>query len=102
MITVGFLLAFSFSVLIVGLIGLCINRKNLVLVLVSLEIILLASGINFVGFSYFSDNIEGQIMAMFVLSIAACEVAIGLTLLTLHFKSSGTIEIDDISKVKDI
>jgi len=97
----NFVLILSFALFMLGCISLFINKKNLILVLVAFEIILLAAGINFVGFSYIFNDPFGQIIALFVLAVAACEVAVGLALLSVHFKSTGTIEIEELSNIKD-
>ena len=101
MITVGFVLSVSFVLFLLGCVSLVVNKKNLIFVLIAFEIILLAAGINFVTFSHVFNDIEGQIVALFVLAVAACEVGVGLALLTVHFKATGTIEIDDLSNIKD-
>lgn len=98
---VGFIASLSFLVFLIGCFSLCINRQNLIFVLIAFEIMLLASGINFVGFSYIFNDVSGKIAALFILSIAACEVAVGLALLSVHFKSSSTIDIEDLSNIKD-
>ena len=91
----------SFIVFCIGVFGLIINRKNIIMNLISVEIMILAAGINFISASKFYNTSSGHVFVMFALSIAACEVAVGLSFLTLYFKSSGSIDINEISKLKD-
>ena len=84
----------------IGFLGIFINRKNIIIILMSIELMLLAANINFIGFSYILDDLFGQIFALFVLVVAAAEAAIGLAILTIFFKKSGSINIDIISKMK--
>jgi NADH-quinone oxidoreductase subunit K len=101
MLTIGHFFTLSFVVFAIGIVGIVTNRKNIIVILISLEIILLAAGINFIAFSSIFRDTSGTIMALFVLAIAACEVAIGLALISVHFKSKGSIEVGDISILKD-
>ena len=84
----------------IGFLGIFINRKNIIIILMSIELMLLAANINFIGFSYILDDLFGQIFALFILVVAAAEAAIGLAILTIFFKKSGSISIDIISKMK--
>lgn len=84
----------------VGVCGLFMNRKNVITILMSIELMLLAVNINFVAFSVHLQNIVGQIFSLIVLSIAAAEVSIGLAILVLYFRNRGSIEIEDINQMK--
>ena len=84
----------------IGFLGIFINRKNIISILVSIELMLLAANINFVGFSNVLDDLYGQIFALFVLVVAAAEAAIGLAILIIFFNKSGTISVDFINKLK--
>ncbi len=84
----------------IGFLGIFINRKNIITILMSIELMLLSANINFIGFSYILDDLFGQIFSLFVLVVAAAEAAIGLAILTIFFKKSGSISIDVISRMK--
>ena len=84
----------------IGFLGIFINRKNIISILMSIELMLLAANINFVGFSNVLDDLYGQIFALFVLVVAAAEAAIGLAILIIFFNKSGTISVDFINKLK--
>ena len=83
-----------------GIFGIFLNRKNVIIILMSIELILLAVNINFVAFSSFLHDLVGQIFAMFVLTVAAGEAAIGLAILVIYFRNRGTIAVDDINQMK--
>jgi NADH-quinone oxidoreductase subunit K len=83
-----------------GIFGIFLNRKNVIIILMSVELILLAVNINFVAFSSFLHDLVGQIFAMFVLTVAAAEAAIGLAILVVYFRNRGTIEVEDINLMK--
>ena len=84
----------------IGVIGIFINRKNVIVILMSIELILLAVNINFVAFSSFLHDLVGQVFAMFVLTVAAAEAAIGLAILVVYFRNRGTIQVEDINLMK--
>src|SRR5271156_3927447 len=84
----------------VGILGIFINRKNVIIILMSIELILLAVNINFVAFSVFQHNLLGQIFAMIVLTVAAAEAAIGLAILVVYFRNRGNIAVEDINLMK--
>lgn len=84
----------------VGIMGLLMNRKNIISILMSIELMLLAVNINFVAFSVFLQDITGQIFSIIILSIAAAETSIGLAILVLYFRISGSIQVEDISKMR--
>ncbi len=83
-----------------GVLGLIANRKNLILMLMAIELILLAVNLNFVAFSAYLHDLVGQVFAMFVLTVAAGEAAIGLAILVIYFRGRGTISVDDPSRMK--
>ena len=85
---------------VLGVPGIFINRKNVIAILMSVEMILLAVNINLVAFSAFLHDLSGQIFAMFVLTVAAGEAAIGLAILVIYFRNRGTIAVDDINMMK--
>ena len=83
-----------------GVLGLVANRKNLIVMLMAIELILLAVNINLVAFSAYLHNLVGQVFAMFVLTVAAGEAAIGLAILVIYFRGRGTIAVDDVQQMK--
>jgi NADH-quinone oxidoreductase subunit K len=83
-----------------GIFGIFLNRKNVIIILMSIELMLLAVNINFVAFSAFLGDLVGQIFAMFVLTVAAAEAAIGLAILVVYFRNRGTIAVEDINLMK--
>jgi NADH-quinone oxidoreductase subunit K len=85
---------------VLGVLGIFLNRKNVIVILMAIELILLAVNINFVAFSSFLGDLTGQVFAMFVLTVAAAEAAIGLAILVVYFRSRGTIAVDDASQMK--
>ncbi|MGB3723367.1 MAG: NADH-quinone oxidoreductase subunit NuoK [Pacificimonas sp.] len=85
---------------VLGVIGIILNRKNVIIILMSVELILLAVNINMVAFSSFLGDLTGQIFAMFILTVAAGEAAIGLAILVLYFRNRGTIAVDQINQMK--
>jgi NADH-quinone oxidoreductase subunit K len=100
--TIGLLhyLIVSAILFTIGVFGIFINRRNVIIILMSIELILLAVNINFVAFSSYLQNVQGQIMAMFVLTVAAAEAAVGLAILVTFFRNRGDIEVDDASQMK--
>jgi NADH-quinone oxidoreductase subunit K len=94
-ITISHYLVVSAVLFTLGVLGIFINRKNLIVILMSVELVLLAVNINFVAFSVFLGDMLGQIFAMFVLTVAAAEAAIGLAILVIYFRNRGTIAVDD-------
>ena len=83
-----------------GIFGIFINRKNVIVILMSIELMLLAVNINFVAFSSFSGDMVGQVFSMFVLTVAAAEAAIGLAILVVYFRNRGSIAVEDINMMK--
>ena len=84
----------------IGVLGIIVNRKNLILILMAIELILLAVNLNLVAFSAYLHDLVGQVFAMFVLTVAAGEAAIGLAILVIYFRSRGTIAVDDVNRMK--
>ncbi|MFC3581243.1 NADH-quinone oxidoreductase subunit NuoK [Sphingomonas hylomeconis] len=83
-----------------GVVGIIANRKNLIVMLMAIELILLAVNLNFVAFSSYLNDLVGQVFAMFVLTVAAGEAAIGLAILVIYFRGRGTISVDDVNRMK--
>ena len=84
----------------IGVFGIFVNRKNIIVILMSVELILLAVNINLVAFSVYLHNVVGQVFAMFVLTVAAAEAAVGLAILVTFFRNRGDISVDDASMMK--
>tara|TARA_Y100001933_G_C18552691_1_gene377983 strand:+ start:108 stop:413 length:306 start_codon:yes stop_codon:yes gene_type:complete len=100
MIEIQHFLVLSSLLFIIGVFGIFLNRKNLIIILMSIELILLAVNINFVSFSYFLGDLTGQIFSLFVLTVAAAEAAIGLAILVCFFRNKGSIAVDDANVMK--
>ena len=84
----------------IGVFGIFLNRKNVIVILMSIELMLLAVNINFVSFSSYMGDLAGQVFALFVLTVAAAESAIGLAILVVFFRNRGSIAVEDISSLK--
>ena len=84
----------------IGVVGIFLNRKNIIIILMSVELILLAVNLNFVAFSSYLGNLVGQVFALFVLTVAAAEAAIGLAILVVYFRNRGTIAVEDVNVMK--
>jgi len=93
-LTVGALL------LVLGIFGIFLNRKNVIIIMMSIELILLAVNINLVAFSATLNDLAGQVMAMFVLTVAAAEAAIGLAIIVVYSRNRGSIEVEDVTLMK--
>jgi NADH-quinone oxidoreductase subunit K len=100
MIGLGHYLAVGAILFALGVFGIILNRKNVIIILMAIELILLAVNINLVAFSAFLHDMVGQVFAMFVLTVAAGEAAIGLAILVIYFRARGTIAVDDINQMK--
>jgi NADH-quinone oxidoreductase subunit K len=83
-----------------GIFGIFLNRRNVIVIMMSIELILLAVNINFVAFSAHLGDLVGQVFAMFILTVAAAEAAIGLAILVVYFRNRGSIAVDDINLMK--
>ncbi|MBU1325570.1 MAG: NADH-quinone oxidoreductase subunit NuoK [Alphaproteobacteria bacterium] len=99
-VTLAHYLAVAAILFTIGVFGIFVNRKNIIIILMSIELILLAVNINFVAFSTHLNEVSGQIMAMFVLTVAAAEAAVGLAILVTFFRNRGDIAVDDASVMK--
>ena len=84
----------------IGVLGIFLNRRNVILMLMAIELILLAVNINLVAFSAFLGDLTGQVMAMFVLTVAAAEAAIGLAILVVYFRNRGTVAVEEVNMMK--
>jgi NADH-quinone oxidoreductase subunit K len=85
---------------VLGVLGIFLNRKNIIVILMAIELILLSVNLNLVAFSAFMQDLTGQIFAMMVLTVAAAEAAIGLAILTIYYRGRGTIAVDDVNRMK--
>ena len=84
----------------IGMLGIFLNRRSIIVILMSIELLLLSVNINLVAFSGFHQNITGQIFTMFVLTVAAAEAAIGLAILVVFFRNKGSIKVEDTQQLK--
>ena len=84
----------------IGVLGIFLNKKNVIIILMSIELILLSVNINLISFSAYLGDLSGQIFAMFTLTVAAAEAAIGLAILVVFFRNLGSIEVQQINKLK--
>ncbi len=84
----------------ISIVGIFLNRKNVIIILMSIELVLLAVNINFVAFSHYLQDISGQIFVFFILTVAAAKSAIGLAILVVVFRNQHTINVDDLDKLK--
>ena len=84
----------------IGVFGIFVNRKNVIIILMSIELVLLSVNINLVAFSTFLQNLEGQVFALMVLTVAAAEAAVGLAILVTYFRNRGNIAVEDINLMK--
>ena len=99
-IGLGHYLAVGAILFTLGILGIFLNRKNIIVILMSIELILLAVNINLVAFSAYLHDVTGQIFAMFVLTVAAAEAAIGLAILVVYFRNRGSIAVEDVNLMK--
>ena len=100
MITLEHYLTVSAVLFVIGIFGLFLNRKNIIILLMSIELMLLSVNINLVAFSSFLNDLVGQIFTLFVLTVAAAEAAIGLAILVSFFRNRGTIAVEDVNVMK--
>jgi len=94
------MLCFTFIIFLIGILGLVLNRKNILIIIIAIELMLLSVNLNFIIFSLYLDDIIGQLFVLFVLTIAAAESAIGLSILSSYYKVKNTIIIDKIKVFK--
>ena len=99
-IGLGHYLTLGAIIFSLGVIGIFLNRKNIIVILMSVELILLAVNINLISFSIFSGDILGQIFTMLILTIAAAEAAIGLAIIVVFYRNKGSIRVEDIHEMK--
>jgi len=100
MLTLAHFLTFGAILFSIGVAGIFLNRKNIIILLMSIELMLLAVNMNFVAFSRFLDNMDGQVFVFFILTVAAAEAAIGLAILVVLFRNRQTINVEDIEELK--
>ena len=99
-IGLGHYLSLGAIIFFLGIIGIFLNRKNVIVILMSIELILLAVNINLVAFSIFINDLSGQIFTLFILTVAAAEAAIGLAIIVVYFRNSDTIRVEEIKNLK--
>ena len=96
----GHYLSLGAIIFFLGTLGIFLNRKNVIVILMSIELILLAVNINLISFSIFSGDILGQIFTMLTLTVAAAEATIGLAIIVVYFRNRGSIRVEDINEMK--
>ena len=99
-IGLGHYLTLGAMIFTIGVAGIFLNRKNVIVILMSIELILLAVNINLVSFSIYLNDLVGQIFALFILTVAAAEAAIGLAIIVVYYRNSGTIKVQEIDRLK--
>ena len=99
-IGLGHYLTLAAIIFTTGIIGIFLNRKNVIIILMSIELILLAVNINLVSFSIYLQNLVGQVFAMFILTVAAAEAAVGLAIIVTYYKNKGSISVEHIDSLK--
>ena len=99
-ITLTHFLILSSLLFVIGIGGIFLNRKNIIVILMSIELMLLSVNINFVAFSAYLDNLLGQIFTLFILTIAAAEAAIGLAILVVYFRNRDSVAVEDVSQMR--
>jgi len=93
-------LSLAAGLFVIGIFGIFLNRKNVIVILMSIELMLLAVNINFVAFSFYLQDLAGQVFTLFVLTVAAAEAAIGLAILVVFYRNRGSIDVEDINVMK--
>jgi NADH-quinone oxidoreductase subunit K len=96
----GSYLTVSAILLVIGIFGIFLNRKNVIVILMSIELILLAVNLNLVAFSAALHDLAGQVLAMFVLTVAAAEAAIGLAIVVVYYRNRGSIQVEDVNLMR--
>ena len=99
-VSLGHYLTLGAIIFTIGIIGIFLNRKNVIVILMSIELILLAVNINLVSFSIFLQDLSGQIFTLFILTVAAAEAAIGLAIKVVYYRNAGTIRVEEIENLK--
>ena len=97
---IGHYLTVAACLFTLGMFGIFLNRKNVIIILMSVELMLLAVNINLVAFSHFSGDLVGQVFALFILTVAAAETAIGLAIIVVYFRNRRTIDVAEIDLLK--
>jgi len=99
-IGLGHYLILSAIIFSVGVVGIFLNRKNVIIILMSIELILLSVNINLVSFSIYLQDLIGQVFTMFILTVAAAEAAVGLAIIVIYYKNKGSIDVEQINSLK--
>ena len=99
-IGIGHYLTLGAVIFTIGVVGIFLNRKNVIVILMSIELLLLAVNINLVSFSIFLNDLSGQIFTLFILTVAAAEAAIGLAIIVVYYRNSGKIRVEEIDNLK--
>ena len=99
-VSLGHYLTLGAIIFTIGIIGIFLNRKNVIVILMSIELILLSVNINLVSFSIFLQDLSGQIFTLFILTVAAAEAAIGLAIIVVYYRNAGTIRVEEIENLK--
>ena len=99
-IGLGHYLILSAIIFSVGVVGIFLNRKNVIIILMSIELILLSANINLVSFSIYLQDLIGQVFTMFILTVAAAEAAVGLAIIVIYYKNKGSIDVEQINSLK--
>jgi NADH-quinone oxidoreductase subunit K len=99
-IGLGHYLTLAAIIFTLGVVGVFMNRKNIIIILMSIELILLSVNINLVSFSIYLQNLTGQVFTMFILTVAAAEAAVGLAIIVIYYKNKGSINVKQISSLK--
>ena len=99
-IGLGHYLTLAAIIFTIGIIGIFLNRKNVIIILMSIELILLAVNINLVSFSIYLQNLVGQVFTMFILTVAAAEAAVGLAIIVIYYKNKGSINVEQINSLR--
>ena len=99
-IGLGHYLTLAAIIFAIGIIGIFLNRKNVIIILMSIELILLAVNINLVSFSIYLQDLVGQVFTMFILTVAAAEAAVGLAIIVIYYRNKGSIQVEQVSSLK--
>jgi len=99
-IGLGHYLTLGAIIFTIGIVGIFLNRKNIIVILMCIELILLAVNINLVSFSVFFNDLIGQIFTLFILTVAAAEAAIGLAIIVAYYRNTGTVHVEEINSLK--
>lgn len=100
MIDLSHFLILAALLFMIGIVGIFLNRKNIIILLMAIELMLLAVNMNFIAFSYYLGDLAGQIFVFFILTVAAAEAAIGLAIIIIVFRNNRTIDVEDINQLK--